>query len=212
MQLTKEKLLFFISGIMIFTLGIVLTLQSELGVSPFDALLVGLHRTVGLTIGSWEIILGALMLLLNAMAVKRRPEYLGLLTAVVIGGCIDFWVIVLDGWVQPETLPGQMTCFIVGMAVNGFGIAAYLQANFAPVPFDRSMLVITELTRLSLVYSRAIIMIILVILAFLFNGPIGVGTLLITFLSGVIINFYVPLVEKVEKKVTMNRRKAYVHR
>ncbi|MFD1037321.1 YitT family protein [Virgibacillus byunsanensis] len=195
MTLTQNKLILYAIGIMIFTLGIVLTLQSGLGVSPFDALLVGLHRTIGLTIGSWEVILGAL----NAILLRSRPEYLGILTALMIGICIDFWVLALDGWVQPKTLAGQIACFSLGLVVNGFGIATYLQAKLASVPFDGTMLAVTKLTGLNVIISRALLFLVLVILAFIFNGLIGIGTLLITFLSGVTINVFIPYVGRFEK-------------
>lgn len=42
------KYVLFVAGILILTLGISLTIQSELGTSPFDALLVGLSHHVGL--------------------------------------------------------------------------------------------------------------------------------------------------------------------
>ncbi|SES62641.1 hypothetical protein SAMN05216389_101125 [Oceanobacillus limi] len=200
MKVTRKTFFLYSFGIMIFTLGIVLTLQSRLGVSPFDALLVGLHRTIGLTIGSWEVILGALMLLLNAILLRSRPELLGLLTALMIGICIDFWVLILDGRLIPESLVSQVACFFLGMVVNGFGIAIYLQAKFAPVPFDGTMLAITKLTGLSVIFSRALLFGVLVILAFFFNGPIGIGTLLITFLSGVTINMFMPFIKKFTEK------------
>jgi uncharacterized protein len=48
------KYILYVLGILIFTLRISFTIQSDLGTSPFDALLVGLTINVGLTMGSWE--------------------------------------------------------------------------------------------------------------------------------------------------------------
>ncbi|WLR61163.1 hypothetical protein [Guptibacillus hwajinpoensis] len=62
------------SGILILTLGIALTIQSKLGTSLFDALLVSLYRTYGLTIGTWEIVVGFSMILFNAIAEKNTPN------------------------------------------------------------------------------------------------------------------------------------------
>lgn len=52
---------FYVLGILIMTLGISFTILSDLGTSPFDALLVGLSINVGLTVGSWEIIIALIM-------------------------------------------------------------------------------------------------------------------------------------------------------
>lgn len=48
------KYMYYGIGILILSLGISLTIQSGLGTSPFDALLVGLSKKIGLTVGSWE--------------------------------------------------------------------------------------------------------------------------------------------------------------
>ena len=45
------KYFFYVLGNLILTFGIALTIQSNLGTSPFDALLVGLSKQVGLTVG-----------------------------------------------------------------------------------------------------------------------------------------------------------------
>jgi uncharacterized membrane protein YczE len=48
MRLSKVKYVFYVLGSLILTLGISITIQSDLGTSPFDALLVGLFVNVGL--------------------------------------------------------------------------------------------------------------------------------------------------------------------
>jgi uncharacterized membrane protein YczE len=200
MRVALNKHMFYVGGILILTLGIVFTIQSKLGTSPFDALLVGLHRTVGLTVGSWEIVLGIVMIGFNALAQKQKPEYLALLTAFITGLGIDLWLILLRDVVQPSTILIQSLIFSLGLIAVCLGIATYLKANFAPIPIDRMMLVIRQLTGWSLTISRTLINIVLVILAYLFNGPIGVGTLLTLLLSGIIINFFMEYLERLESK------------
>ena len=65
-RLIKMKYVFYVLGILILTLGISFTIQSDLGTSPFDALLVGLSLNVGLTVGSWEIIIALLLICCNS--------------------------------------------------------------------------------------------------------------------------------------------------
>ncbi|MTI82013.1 MAG: YitT family protein [Firmicutes bacterium] len=195
MSLALRKFLTYVIGILILTLGIALTIQSKMGTSPFDALLVGLFRSFGLTIGSWEIIVGLTMVLLNAIAQKKRPEYLALLTSLITGAGIDFWVFLLHDWLNPATLIGQLVCVNIGILLSGLGIAVYLQADYAPNPIDRMMLVIRNITGLNVSLSRTLINVILVLLAVGFSGPIGIGTLLNAIFSGIIINFFMGLIK-----------------
>ncbi|RKQ30402.1 YczE/YyaS/YitT family protein [Oceanobacillus halophilus] len=197
--------LIYFCGIVVLTLGISLTVQSELGTSPFDALLVGLYRTFGLSIGSWEIVVGSTMVLLNAIALKARPELLAILTSLITGMGIDTWLLILGGWLIPNQLLEQVILVLLGILFTGIGIAIYLESSFAPNPMDRSMVILTEKTGWSFSRSRAIISIILVIIAFFFNGAIGIGTLLNALITGVIIQWIRPYVLMVLQKRSMEK-------
>lgn len=195
-----QRFLLYTFGILLLTFGIALTVQAHLGTSPFDALLVGLYRTFGLTIGSWEIVVGFAMVICNAFALRQRPEYLALLTSLITGMGIDFWLFIISDWVHPDTLIVQVICLLIGMIFVGLGIAVNLQSNFAPNPMDRSMLVVTKLTGWNVAVSRALINIILVIAAFLFSGPIGFGTIITALFTGHVIKFFMPYTARLEKR------------
>ncbi|WP_406945216.1 YitT family protein [Halobacillus sp. SY10] len=195
------RTMYYTVGIIIMTLGIALTIQSAQGTSPFDALLVGLHRTFGLTIGSWEIVVGFSMIVFNAIAEKRRPELLALATSLLTGIGIDFWVFTIRDTIHPDVFWTQMICLVAGMVIAGFGIALNLQADFAPNPFDRMMLVVSKLTGWNVSISRALISILLVILAFLFSGAIGIGTVLITLFSGPVIQGFMAQINKFDQRL-----------
>lgn len=205
MRLIRAGFQFYIIGIIILTLGISLTIQSTLGTSPFDALLVGLHRTFGLTVGSWEVVVGLTMVLGNALAVRKRPEYYAIVTSLVTGIGIDSWLFLLGDLVVPATWIGQSICLGLGIIFTGVGVASYLQSNFAPNPMDRSMLVVSELTGWNVSYSRALISIFLVAVAYLFDGAIGIGTLINALISGVLISFFLPYVEAIRIRKRGNK-------
>ncbi|WP_028782351.1 YczE/YyaS/YitT family protein [Thalassobacillus devorans] len=194
MRKIGQSFLIYFIGISVLTLGITLTIQSRLGTSPFDALLVGLYRTFGLTVGSWEIVVGSAMVLLNAAALKARPEFLAILTSIITGMGIDTWLLLLGDWLIPDHILEQILLVLLGILLGGIGIAIYLESNFAPNPMDRSMVILTDKTNWSFSRSRAIISIVLVIIAFLFNGAIGIGTLLNALITGVIIQWVRPYV------------------
>ncbi|WNN74159.1 YitT family protein [Lysinibacillus capsici] len=198
------KYVFYVVGILILTLGISLTIQSKLGTSPFDALLVGLSKNVGLTVGSWEIILALLLIGSNSLLARQRPEILGLVTALITGIGIDMWLFLLHDIVSPDLWFSQAVCFTIGVVVVGLGTATYLQTNFAPIPVDRLTLIIKELTRKTVFFSRTLIYILFLMLAIIFNGPIGVGTLLTVCLGGYILHFFMPITGRILDNILNN--------
>ncbi|SFB28777.1 hypothetical protein SAMN04488072_11350 [Lentibacillus halodurans] len=195
MRLIRAGIHFYLIGLIILTLGIALTIQSTLGASPFDALLVGLHRTFGLTVGSFEIIVGLTMVLGNALAEKKKPEFFALITSFVTGIGIDTWLFLLGDMVTPVTWYGEWAALLLGTILMALGVAFYLQSKIAPNPMDRSMLVVSSLTGWGVSYSRAAISVVLVILAFSFGGAVGIGTLINALFSGVVISFFLPYVK-----------------
>ncbi|WP_299091551.1 YitT family protein [uncultured Metabacillus sp.] len=198
------KYVFYVLGILILTLGISFTIQSDLGTSPFDALLVGLSLNVGLTVGSWEIIIALLLICCNSLLIRQKPEVLGLLTAFITGIGIDMWLFLLHFFITPELWYSKVVCFGIGLVFIGVGTATYLQTNFAPIPVDRLTLIIKELTRTNIFFSRTFIYLIFLIMALILNGPIGVGTLLTVCLGGLILNYFMPITEKVLDRFLTN--------
>ncbi|MCY8914899.1 YitT family protein [Bacillus atrophaeus] len=198
------KYTFYVLGILILTLGISFTIQSDLGTSPFDAVVVGLSKNVGLTVGSWEIIIAFILICCNSFLKRQRPEILGLLTAFITGIGIDMWLFLLHFFVTPELWYSKVICFGIGLVVIGLGTATYLHTNFAPIPVDRLTLIIKELTRTNIFFSRTFIYLLFLIAAIILNGPIGVGTLLTVCLGGIILNYFMPFTEKILDRLLTN--------
>lgn len=205
----KNQYIFYVLGILILTFGITLTILSDIGTSPFDALLVGLSLNVGLTVGSWEIIIALILICCNSLLIRHRPEVLGLLTAFITGICIDMWLFLLHNLITPELWFFKLVCFGIGLVVIGFGTAIYLHTNFAAIPIDRLTLIIQELTRTNILLSRTLIYFVFLIMAMVFNGPIGIGTLLTVCLGGLILNYFMPLTRKVLYTILTNSTTKY---
>ncbi|WP_458122781.1 YczE/YyaS/YitT family protein [Paenibacillus sp. Z3-2] len=195
------KYVLFVAGILILTLGISLTIQSELGTSPFDALLVGLSQNVGLSVGSWEVIIAFLLIGCNSLLKQQKPEFLGLITAFITGVGIDIWLYVSDSLITPEVWYTKLMIFVMGLVIISIGTAIYLQTNFAPIPIDRLTLILHELTRTPLFISRTFIYLVFLILAFLLGGPIGLGTLLTVCFAGLLLQFIMGHTKKIIDRI-----------
>src|SRR5699024_7903567 len=154
---------FYLIGLIILSLGIALAVMSMLGASPYDSLLVGLYRTFGLSIGSWEVVVGAFMIIGNALVERKRPEYFAFITSLITGIGIAIWIFILYLSYVPEAWLGQSIFFTLSVILTGLGIAINLQSQVAPNPMDRSMLVVADLTGWNVTVSRAAISVVFVV-------------------------------------------------
>ncbi|MDO8227454.1 YczE/YyaS/YitT family protein [Bacillus cabrialesii] len=190
------KYIYYGLGILVLSLGISLTIQSGLGTSPFDALLVGLSEEVGLTVGSWEVLISVILLLCNAILTRKKPILLGLITAFITGIGIDLWLFVVKNTLDPNALLSKLICFGIGLVLIGLGTAIYLQTKFASTPIDHLTLIIRDLSKRTILFSRTLVYALFLVLAIIFKGPIGIGTLLTVCLGGMILHFLMPFVER----------------
>ncbi|WP_210364084.1 membrane protein [Bacillus sp. REN3] len=196
--------LFFISGLTILSMGVSLTIKADLGTGAWDALNVGLSKTVGLTPGSWVVIVGAILIIVNAILVKRRPDIAAVVTILITGGLIDFWIlqvfedVVITGYLK------RFSVFLIGMITLSIGLAIYLQPKFPLIPIDNFMMALRERLGLNLMLAKTLGEMIALSAAFVFKGPIGIGTLIVTFAIGPLIQFFFPFFERLLNKLVVS--------
>ncbi|UCZ52976.1 membrane protein [Bacillus shivajii] len=189
----------YILGLLILSFGISMMVIADLGAGPWDALFVGLSIQIGLTVGTWIFIVGFLLILLNAYLMKQRPDITALITMFILGLFIDFWLLVVFPEMAIASFMLRVVMVLVGITFMGLGIAVYLPADLAKNPIDSLMLAVQHRTGKSMKVSKTIIEIGALIMAFIFSGPIGVGTLLSVFAIGPLIQmFHTPLSAKLK--------------
>lgn len=195
--------IFYIGGLFILAFGATLTIKANLGAGPWDALNVGLSRLVGLTIGSWIVIIGILLIFVNAALLRKRPEVLSLITVFLLGFFVDFWMANLLHHFHYVDWKHQLFMLIIGLAIVGLGIAVYLQASFPLNPIDHFMVTLQKKFGLNIMVAKLIGEILALLFALLANGPIGIGTLIIAFGIGPAIQFFHPYCSGIMNKLSV---------
>jgi uncharacterized membrane protein YczE len=195
----KIRILFYLIGLFLLGFGATLTIKADLGAGAWDALNVGLSNAIGLTVGSWVIIIGIILIFLNAFIVKGKPKLLALVTILLIGFSVDFWLMVVMKNVEYELLIHQVLSLVSGIIFIAVGVAMYLQTKFPANPIDQLMISLHDRFRLNFMVAKTIGEVSALILAFALQGPIGIGTIIITFLIGPIIQYInIPITKRYE--------------
>lgn len=181
------------------SLGISMTIKGQrLGIAPWDVLHVGLYQNLGLTIGSWGIITGFIIILSTSAVMRQWPKIGTWINMVLIGLFID-----LFNWLLPDfsTLWGQVIIYVLGVIVLSYGVGIYVSPNMGAGPRDSLMLILVKKWGVSIKVVRTGIEITVAIIGWLLGGPVGVGTVLIALLSGQIIQIALPQCQKLLLKI-----------
>ncbi|KAB2335702.1 YczE/YyaS/YitT family protein [Bacillus mesophilum] len=191
----KVRFNFYVIGLILLTMGVSLIIKSQLGASPWDALAVGQSNLFKITVGTCVFINGIVLIFLNAFLMKKKPEFLAALSILVIGLMIDFWLLIAFEHLLPATTLLKWFVLVAGIIVTGIGVSIYLQAKFPASPMDTIMVAIQSRFGFNLRNSRILSESFALLLAILFKGAIGVGTIVVTLTLGFVVQFFYPRFE-----------------
>lgn len=186
----KIRVFFYLIGLFFMGLGVTLTIKANLGAGAWDALNVGLSNAIGLTVGSWVFIVGVILIFINALITKGKPKFLAIITILLIGFFVDFWLLVVFEQVEFDGMIQRTISLLFGILFIAIGVAMYLQTKFPANPIDQLMISLHERFHINFMVAKTIGEVVALLLAFIFQGPIGLGTIIITFLIGPIIQLF----------------------
>lgn len=188
------RCLFFITGIIVLSLGIALTIKGQkLGVGSWDVLHIGLQQNLGLTVGAWSIILGLIILVIDSIFTKRLPKLGTYIDMFLAGIFIDVFLFVLP---DATTLVEQTLAFIIGIVLLGFGCGMYMVANLGVGPRDMLMLLFVHRLGWSVNRARTTMEVTVAVIGFILGGPVGIGTVFMAFGLGPIVQWAIKVNEK----------------
>ncbi|MEK4762091.1 YitT family protein [Viridibacillus sp. FSL E2-0187] len=178
---------FFMMGLIVIALGVSLTIKGQtFGVGSWDVLHIGLFKNFGFSIGSWSIITGLIIIGVTAIGTRQFPKIGTFINMVSIGIFIDFF-----NWLLPDVdhLALQFFSFLIGIILIGLGGGMYISANLGAGPRDSLMLLAVDKLGLSITKARTIMEIAVAVAGWLLGGPVGLGTVLMAFGLGPIVQF-----------------------
>nr|WP_106783346.1 YitT family protein [Lysinibacillus timonensis] len=185
---------FFIIGILVMTLGITMIIKGQdVGTSAWDVLHVALFDNFGLTIGTWNILTGLIIITFTSIMAKKLPKIGTWINMILCGFFIDMYY-----WILPNatSMTSQIIYFLLGIVVLGFGCGMYIAPNLGAGPRDTLMMWIVEKLGGSIKIARMIIELVVAALGWILGGPLGVGTVVIAVFSGYVVQFSLPYCRK----------------
>lgn len=181
---------FYFVGMIILAFGIGMTIRGErFGIGPWDVLHYGLTETFGLTIGTWSIISGFVLILLMIVVYRKLPKIGTWINMVVIGVFIDISLFVLP---EVSSFGSSLAMFIVGVIVMGIGIGMYMAPNMGAGPRDSLMLILIDQLGMSINGARTTMEVSVALAGWALGGPVGVGTVFIAFGLGTLVQWTLP--------------------
>jgi uncharacterized membrane protein YczE len=183
-----NRLLRLYAGLALYGAGVGLQIESRLGNDPWDVLHQGLAVRSGWSIGTWIILVGAIVMLFW-IPLRQKPGVGTISNIVLLGVFADLTIRVAP---TPDDLVVRWTYLLVAVVLVAAATGLYISAGLGPGPRDGLM---TGLNRLGLSIRAARTMIELSVLAggWLLGGTVGVGTVVFAVAIGPLTQLFMPL-------------------
>ncbi len=172
-------------GLILYAIGIVLTINGNLGLAPWDAFHIGLCKTFGISFGQISIIVGIFVLIIN----YHLDESIGIGTIAnifVIGLLIDL-IFYLKFIPISHSISGGTLMLFFGMVLIAVASYYYIGSGFGTGPRDGLMVALTRVTKKPIGLIRGLIEMCVLLMGYLLSAKIGFGTIFLAFGIGPIV-------------------------
>ncbi|KJK58645.1 membrane protein [Saccharothrix sp. ST-888] len=173
-------------GLGLYGASMALMMRAGLGVNPWDVLHQGLQRHLGLSMGSWVTITGALVLLLW-IPLRQLPGVGTVGNVLILGAMMD---LTLGLVATPHGWAARIALLAAGIVLNGLATGLYIGARFGPGPRDGLMTGLHRRTGRSLRLIRTGIELTVVTIGILLGGTVGAGTIAYALAIGPLAQFF----------------------
>ncbi|MGG5461638.1 YczE/YyaS/YitT family protein [Clostridium sp. B9] len=199
------KLIFFLLGMAIIQLGVVIFLLTNAGSDPFTVFTQGLSDALGVSTGSANMII-LVTLVIGIFLIDRKRLQVGTFVLVlVIGPTIDFIMKTLQKF-GLDTMLNDVNLFtkaiIVALSciIIAIGFSFLVSTELGVAPNDLVPLIIRDKTNFQYRWIRICLDLTFLAIGYALDGVVGVGTIIAVLFTGPAIQFFMPPCEKIVHK------------
>ena len=186
-------------GLFLYALGIVCTINAQLGLSPWDVFHQGASNLSGITMGQASILTGLLIVILD-WVLGEKVGIGTICNMLFIGLFMD--LLMLNHLVPTfDNIIMRVIIMFFGMFIIGIASYFYIGAGLGSGPRDGLMLALTKKTNKSVRFIRNCIEFVVLVAGYFLGGTVGLGTVIMVFGGGYFVQFAFKIFKFDVKKV-----------
>lgn len=185
-------------GLTVAHLGVTLFLLSELGTDTFTVFVQGLSVVFGLTVGTVHVIVLCLLMVVMLLTTKGYVKPGTVVCAFCGGPIIDLFTWLLGGVVNGSSnMPVRIASMLIGCVILALGMSVVINSNAGTGPNDLVAVILSDkIEKVEFRWIRVGCDLFFVILGFLLGGTVGAGTIAAVFLTGPLVQFWLPVTKR----------------
>ena len=189
-----------IFGLLIFSLGVHLTIRADLGLAPWDCLGMGISRQTPLNYGLSMTAMGVAILIIDLL-MKEKIGFGTVIDALLTGNFVQLYND-LDPFPEAGNLLIGIGIILAGLALMALGQYFYMSAGQCCGPRDALLVGLGKrFRRLPIGAVQILLWGTVLLIGWLLGGPVGIGTVVSTFGSGIVMQIIYAAIRFEPRKV-----------
>lgn len=195
MKNMKGRIPMYFVGLFIMTIGIALSVKSNLGVSPVSSIPYTMTCVWGIEMGKATIIFHAALVVIQILILRRNFKWINLLQVVVgiVFGYFTTFCNYLATFIPAsDNIVLRLLLMLISTVFIAAGIFFYLPADLIPLAGEGVMQAVSEVThiefskvKIGFDCSMVVISVITCLICIHSLGSVGIGTVIAAFLVGI---------------------------
>lgn len=193
----KIRLVMYFAGLFIMTLGIAISVKSNLGVSPVSSIPYTITCVWGMEMGKATILFHAALVVLQIILLRRKFKVRNLLQIII--GIVFGYFTTFCNWCMtflptPENLVIRLAMILFSALVIALGLFFYVPANIMPLAGEGATQTISDMvglpfSRVKVAFDVSMVAISLIVCLVCLHslGSVGIGTVIASVLVGTIL-------------------------
>lgn len=132
------RVFFYLLGLLLMAFGVAFSVNSNLGVSPINALPYVLSLLVGIDMGACVVAVFSVYVLVQILILRRKFRWINLtqiLFSSAFGAFVNFAKSVLGGFALPS-YAGQLVMLAISIVLVACGVSLYMSVRLMNMPME----------------------------------------------------------------------------
>ena len=197
MKNLKVRLPMYFLGLFVMTIGIALSVKSNLGVSPVSSIPYTITCVWGLEMGKATILFHVVLVLIQILLLRKNfkpAQLLQVPVGIVFGYFTTFCNYLVSFFPTPGNLIIRVLMLLASAFFIAFGIFLYLPTNLVPLAGEGCMQAVSfvthmEFSKVKIIFDCSMVLIsaITCLLVLHSLGSVGIGTIIAAVLVGTLV-------------------------
>ena len=189
-----------IFGLVIFALGVHLTIRADLGLAPWDCLGMGISYHTPLNYGLSMTAMGVIILIIDVL-MKEKIGCGTIIDALLTGNFVQVFNTV-DKLPKTKSVWAGILIIVAGLTLMAIGQYFYMSAAQCCGPRDALLVALGKrMKTLPIGFVQIIIWGTVLLIGWLLGGPVGIGTVFSTFGCGIVMQIVYRIIKFEPRKV-----------